>query len=918
MNYVYDTTLDNDNDKLKMTKSNALVCESNTNANTSLDNVMLKGTLVNAKVGQGSNNIYSCTKPMHAVNIKTKRMHSKSFQDGSICGFGNAIKTSDVANADRFNIGVMHTRKDEGVINVTKDPEIITNNNTFSKSNGVNYDGKMSSSEVALRKDFIFKRNTSRMSFNDKTHYPQESPKCESTKSIIPKADVSVANKFTNTEKSKSGPTTRNLCIIACKTNNANSMCVNSSHIKGFDTNCIKGNANRSRKEDNQATLHVNTDRRGVKLHTINAALNIKSHMHNCKKEDSTTNNNTLKGKSIGYKSDNCTSEGDEIVSHTHMNPRKQTSPNGSTLHTKTPLINECIIRRETSNGKDIVGLYVEKNNYFVFHIAKNEPVNFKHLVLKDETSDYGVAPIYLIDNGLEHKIIKPEKSNGYSSGSERNMSNEINMPVNNCQIKDCRKLSNKEALQDLACTDIKTEIRNYHKCNANSGIDDKKINVSSKCNDTQALFSEGDGLRQSVLDGGDHSRIKSIDDLLHDINYSCDTINHTCNSIIEQHTGRVLEYKDLMKDKSSKEIWQKSFSNELGRLAQGIGKIISGTNTIIFVEYKDIPKDRCKEITYGKLVVDYKPHKLEKCRTRLTVGGNNINYPHSVRTETADLTTTKILLNSVKSTVGGKFSTIDIGKFYLGTKMDRPEFMVLPESLIPEEVVNEYNLDNITHKNKVYIKIIKGMYGLPQAGMLANRQLKKSLSPFGYFPCKWTPGLWKHKWRPIAFTLIVDDFGVKYVVKVHFDHLKYTLQSLYPTITIDTKGELYCGLNLKWNYSANYVDVSMPKYIEKVLHKFQHVKPTKAQHSPHKWHRAIYGRSQQEPIPDDNSKPLSPQKSKNVQQIIGSLLYYARAVDPTILVALGSISQQQSAPTENTWLAVKQLLDYCGTYPDA
>jgi hypothetical protein len=67
-------------------------------------------------------------------------------------------------------------------------------------------------------------------------------------------------------------------------------------------------------------------------------------------------------------------------------------------------------------------------------------------------------------------------------------------------------------------------------------------------------------------------------------------------------------------------------------------------------------------------------------------------------------------------------------------------------------------------------------MYGLKQAGLLADQLLQKRLAPFGYYPSRQTPGLWLHKSRPIAFSLIVDDFAVKYVGKQHADHLRNAL----------------------------------------------------------------------------------------------------------------------------------------------
>ena len=94
---------------------------------------------------------------------------------------------------------------------------------------------------------------------------------------------------------------------------------------------------------------------------------------------------------------------------------------------------------------------------------------------------------------------------------------------------------------------------------------------------------------------------------------------------------------------------------------------------------------------------------------------------------------------------------------------------------------------------------------------------------------------------RPISFTLVVDDFGIKYVGKEHAQHLIDTLQSLY-TITIDWTGTLYCGLTLKWDYQAGTVDISIPGYVARALKKFLHNPATRAQHAPHTWNPPNYG----------------------------------------------------------------------------
>merc|ERR1711966_548503 len=133
---------------------------------------------------------------------------------------------------------------------------------------------------------------------------------------------------------------------------------------------------------------------------------------------------------------------------------------------------------------------------------------------------------------------------------------------------------------------------------------------------------------------------------------------------------GRSLEYRDLLKDPELRDTWSKSLANELGRLAQGI-RDIKGTNTIFFIPKNEIPQDRWKDVTYGRIVVNYRPGKEEKNRSRLTVGGDRIDYPFAVSTPTCDLPTIKLLWNSVLSTPGARYFTMDISNFYLGTPME-------------------------------------------------------------------------------------------------------------------------------------------------------------------------------------------------------------------------------------------------------
>jgi hypothetical protein len=176
-----------------------------------------------------------------------------------------------------------------------------------------------------------------------------------------------------------------------------------------------------------------------------------------------------------------------------------------------------------------------------------------------------------------------------------------------------------------------------------------------------------------------------------------------------------------------------------------------------------EIPKDRLKDQTYARIVADERPEKPEPDRIRVTMGGDRINYPGDCGTPTADLLTVKLLLNSVISTEHAKFMTIDIKDFYLMTPMDRYEYFQMKLDLFPEDIIEEYGLRNLVDdRGFVHCEVRRGMYGLPQAGLLAQQQLIKRLNKAGYHQSVTTPGFWKHEWRPISFTLVVDDFGVK------------------------------------------------------------------------------------------------------------------------------------------------------------
>lgn len=392
----------------------------------------------------------------------------------------------------------------------------------------------------------------------------------------------------------------------------------------------------------------------------------------------------------------------------------------------------------------------------------------------------------------------------------------------------------------------------------------------------------------------------------------------HVAAAALHCDTGEQVEYRQLLKSTDGP-LWEASAVEEWARLAQGLPSAgiptSAGTNTLRFITYQDIPAGR--KATYPRIVVADRPQKAQTKRVRVTVGGDRIDYPGKVATKGADLQTAKLLFNSVISTPDAKFMSVDIKDFYLNTPMSRPEYMRVALRDIPAAIIAHYGLDLLANNDFVYCEINKGMYGLPQAGILANDDLVLHLASEGYIQSPHTPGLFTHNTRPISFCLVVDDFGVKYVGEEHARHLIDVLQRKY-TITSDWTGDLYVGLHLNWDYTNRTVDISMPNYVAKALQRFNHVPPANPQHSPHFCAAPQYGAKVQLTPPQDDSPRLTPAQVTHLQQVIGTFLYYARAVDSTMLVPLGSLAAAQTTATTATLQHLTQFLDYSSTYPDA
>ena len=101
-----------------------------------------------------------------------------------------------------------------------------------------------------------------------------------------------------------------------------------------------------------------------------------------------------------------------------------------------------------------------------------------------------------------------------------------------------------------------------------------------------------------------------------------------TAMAVLDQDTGKMLNYCQLLQAPKFAQVWSKSSANEFGRLADGVGGRVKGTKMIRFIFEHEIPTERRKEITYGSFVYMIRLEKIdEPNRTQFAVGGDRINY---------------------------------------------------------------------------------------------------------------------------------------------------------------------------------------------------------------------------------------------------------------------------------------------------
>jgi hypothetical protein len=349
---------------------------------------------------------------------------------------------------------------------------------------------------------------------------------------------------------------------------------------------------------------------------------------------------------------------------------------------------------------------------------------------------------------------------------------------------------------------------------------------------------------------------------------------------------------------------WEQADAEEIVRL------LIS--STIRPLHFREIPLDQVVTYVNPVCVEKLNDDSSLKFRTRLTIGGDRIIYPYDKSAVTADLESWKILLNCMISE-DANWSTIDLTDFYLGTPLPHPEYIRIPTAMIPERVRKFYALDQYITSKAIYFSVHRTHYGLPQAGALSQQRLFKHLEQNGYSQCQHTPSFFRNKDGSVRFSLVVDDFAILWTNKQSMDHFIATLRQLY-SVKINWEGTKYIGMDIDIDRKNRHVTISMAGYIDKL---FQTIRPngTKGASTPCTYAPPNYKNPGAQTATIDDTPLATLAQKKELQSVIGTLLYYSRTVDPSILTAVHELGSVQANPTIKDMLKMERLLQYLSTH---
>jgi len=302
--------------------------------------------------------------------------------------------------------------------------------------------------------------------------------------------------------------------------------------------------------------------------------------------------------------------------------------------------------------------------------------------------------------------------------------------------------------------------------------------------------------------------------------------INNTVSSTsaglnLDPITMQPITFTTVMRGKD-KDLWWNATSVEWRRLY--------ANDTLRFISWDLLPEGA--KVTYVSIVVKMKQllHGELQRRVRVVLGGDQqpVDGPRS--SPVATWGQIKTLINSYISTPGAKICTADIKDFYLKSKLTDPAYFQIHIDKLPQDIIDEFNLRGLVNKKGMLLaKVTGGMYGHPQAGLFAYKELRAHLALHGFTSQETTPCVFANADYSVVFTLVVDDFLIKARSEAELKCILDILKLKYE-ITVDEsqQRQFYNGVQFDFDNVSrggrqiNRARLSVPKYISSALRRFK------------------------------------------------------------------------------------------------
>lgn len=349
----------------------------------------------------------------------------------------------------------------------------------------------------------------------------------------------------------------------------------------------------------------------------------------------------------------------------------------------------------------------------------------------------------------------------------------------------------------------------------------------------------------------------------------------------------------------AEKELWEKAQEQELHRL-------IIEREVCAPMAWENLPAGI--EPTYCNPVLEHRPGKDRRIRY---VFGGNMQQPNELwSSRTTDMPTKKLFLNH---TVSHKLNlmTFDIKDFYIAgmNVLDEVEYMFIPIRHLSEAFCKKHV--EAIRGGKMLFEVNKGLYGMRQAGYIAQRNLIQILKENGYQE-EGKHSIFRDDEKKIVFIVHVDDVAVAYKDKQDVDKLVEVLEKAGYTIKANWEGDAFCGFTIKYNKEEEWIEIGAESVVNKALERFGITEEGRKIDVPYDindtakaWKFDAYE------LPIDQSGALNAKETKILQEKIGALRYIAMATYPHLEVAVGKIAANMATPTRKMMKAADRILQY-------